>query len=70
MKMKIMKKLLLENFRKKLALIPKSINYWSYFYVAPGWCDEKFIVILQVDLEKSELEEDIDEQIEVVKNNL
>ena len=55
MKMKNMKKRSFENFRGNW-IIPKSINYWSYFYVAPGWCDEKIHCYFAGDLEKSILE--------------
>ncbi len=58
---------LIRELQEEIGMIPKSINYWSYFYVAPGWCDEKIHCYFAGNLEKSELEGDIDEQIEVLK---
>ena len=52
MKMKIMN-LLIRELQKKLDDSKKSINYWSYFYVAPGWCDEKIHCYFAGNLEKS-----------------
>ena len=60
-------KAVIRELQEEIGLIPKSINYWSYFYVAPGWCDEKIHCYFAGDLEKSFLEGDIDEQIEVVR---
>ena len=60
-------KAVIRELQEEIGLIPNSINYWSYFYVAPGWCDEKIHCYFAGDLEKSILEGDIDEQIEVVR---
>ena len=60
-------KAVIRELQEEIGLIPKSINYWSYFYVAPGWCDEKIHCYFAGDLEKSLLKGDIDEQIEVVR---
>ena len=60
-------KAVIRELQEEIGLIPKSINYWSYFYVAPGWCDEKIYCYFAGDLKKSILEGDIDEQIEVVR---
>ena len=57
----------IRELQEEIGMVPKSINYWSYFYVAPGWCDEKIHCYFVGNLEKSKLEGDIDEEIEVIK---
>jgi len=53
--------------QEEIGMRPTIIDYWSYLYVAPGWCTEKIHCYMAGGLKKSKLISDVDEQIEVVK---
>ena len=57
----------IRELQEEIGMKPNVIQYWSYLYVAPGWCNEKIHCYIAGNLEKSVLESDIDEQISVIK---
>ena len=53
--------------QEEIGMIPKDVELWSPFFVAPGWCTEKIYCFFATNLESSKLESDIDEEIYIKK---